>query len=168
MRFAFIHAEKASFPVAALCRLFGVSRQGYYAYAARPAREPADRAAWEAERDRRTIEEIESRQKQFEDRLMSNYDRLRDEVMRLNKADLMNIKDERQRQREIDNLATSGVEALNEIELQEEEEAAARRVIAEAGDDDPRADDIDYQMELEIEAYKKQQQTRTTRRKEEE
>ena len=39
MRFAFIHAEKASFPVAALCRLFGVSRQGYYAYAARPARE---------------------------------------------------------------------------------------------------------------------------------
>ena len=68
----------------------------------------AERAAWEAERDRRTIEEIESRQKQFEDRLMSNYDRLRDEVMRLNKADLMNIKDERQRQREIDNLAISG------------------------------------------------------------
>ena len=129
----------------------------------------AERAAWEAERDRRTIEEIESRQKQFEDRLMSNYDRLRDEVMRLNKADLMNIKDERERQREIDNLAISGVEALNEIELQEEEEeAAARRVIAEAGDDDPRGDDIDYQMELEIEAYKKEEQTMTTRRKEEE
>jgi transposase InsO family protein len=36
MKFAFIHAEKASFPVAALCRLLGVSRQGYYAYAKRP------------------------------------------------------------------------------------------------------------------------------------
>jgi hypothetical protein len=33
MKFAFIHAEKASFPVAALCRLLGVTRQGYYAYA---------------------------------------------------------------------------------------------------------------------------------------
>ena len=36
MKFAFIHAEKASFPVAALCRLLQVSRQGYYAYATRP------------------------------------------------------------------------------------------------------------------------------------
>jgi transposase InsO family protein len=36
MRFAFIHAEKASFSVKAMCRLFGVSRQGYYAYAHRP------------------------------------------------------------------------------------------------------------------------------------
>lgn len=36
MKFAFIHAEKASFPVAALCRLLGVTRQGYYAYAGRP------------------------------------------------------------------------------------------------------------------------------------
>ena len=36
MKFAFIHAEKASFPVAALCRLLRVSRQGYYAYATRP------------------------------------------------------------------------------------------------------------------------------------
>ena len=39
MRFAFIHAEKASFPVAALCRLLGVTRQGYYAYANRPLSE---------------------------------------------------------------------------------------------------------------------------------
>ena len=37
MRFAFIHAEKASFPIAAMCRLLGVTRQGYYAYAGRPA-----------------------------------------------------------------------------------------------------------------------------------
>ena len=32
MRFAFVHAEKASFTIAAMCRLFVVSRQGYYAY----------------------------------------------------------------------------------------------------------------------------------------
>jgi len=36
MKFAFIHAEKANFPVAALCRLLEVSRQGYYAFAKRP------------------------------------------------------------------------------------------------------------------------------------
>ena len=36
MRFAFIHAEKASFPIASMCRLFEVTRQGYYAYASRP------------------------------------------------------------------------------------------------------------------------------------
>ena len=36
MKFAFVHAEKAYFPVAALCRLLGISRQGYYAYATRP------------------------------------------------------------------------------------------------------------------------------------
>jgi transposase InsO family protein len=37
MKFAFIQAEKASFPVAALCRLLGVTRQGFYAFAKRPA-----------------------------------------------------------------------------------------------------------------------------------
>ena len=37
MRFAFIHAEKASFPIEAMCKLFEVSRAGYYAYAKRPA-----------------------------------------------------------------------------------------------------------------------------------
>jgi putative transposase len=36
VRFAFIHVEKASFPLAALCRLFEVTRQGYYAFAHRP------------------------------------------------------------------------------------------------------------------------------------
>lgn len=46
MRFSFVHAEKASFPVAALCRLFEVSRQGYYAYANRP---PSPRVVAEAE-----------------------------------------------------------------------------------------------------------------------
>ncbi len=50
MRLAFIHAEKASFPVSAMCRLFGVSRQGYYAYATRPpsARTVADAELCEA------------------------------------------------------------------------------------------------------------------------
>ena len=45
MKFAFIHAEKASFPVTALCRVLGVTRQGYYASVARPvsARVTADR-----------------------------------------------------------------------------------------------------------------------------
>lgn len=36
MRFAFIEAEKASYPIMALCRVLEVSRQGYYAYARRP------------------------------------------------------------------------------------------------------------------------------------
>jgi transposase InsO family protein len=35
VKFAFIHAEKAFFSVAALCRTLGVTRQGYYAYATR-------------------------------------------------------------------------------------------------------------------------------------
>ena len=35
MKFAFIHVEKAFFPVAALCRVLEVTRQGYYAYAKR-------------------------------------------------------------------------------------------------------------------------------------
>jgi transposase InsO family protein len=46
MKFAFIRAEKAFFPVAALCRLLGVTRQGYYAFARRPpsSRVVSDRA----------------------------------------------------------------------------------------------------------------------------
>jgi putative transposase len=35
MKFAFIHAEKAFFNVAVLCRLLGVTRAGYYAFAKR-------------------------------------------------------------------------------------------------------------------------------------
>jgi transposase InsO family protein len=35
VRFAFIRAEKAFFPVAALCRVLGVTRQGYYAFTSR-------------------------------------------------------------------------------------------------------------------------------------
>ena len=51
MRFAFIHAEKASHKVSALCRVLGVSRQGYYAFAMRP---PSARVASE----KRLCEEI--------------------------------------------------------------------------------------------------------------
>ena len=46
MRFAFIHAEKACFSISAMCRIFDVSRQGYYAYATRP---PSPRVVAEAE-----------------------------------------------------------------------------------------------------------------------
>ncbi|CAM4260442.1 IS3 family transposase [Corallococcus exiguus] len=46
MKFSFIHAEKALFPVAVLCRHLGVSRSGYYAWANRPESEhkKSDRA----------------------------------------------------------------------------------------------------------------------------
>jgi putative transposase len=37
MKFVFIHAEKAFFRVSTLCRLLEVTRQGYYAFARRPA-----------------------------------------------------------------------------------------------------------------------------------
>jgi putative transposase len=40
VKFSLIHAEKAHFPVSALCRVLGVSRQGYYAHIARG---PSDR-----------------------------------------------------------------------------------------------------------------------------
>jgi transposase InsO family protein len=53
VRFAFIDAQKATFPVAKLCRLLGVTRQGYYAYANRPpsARMRADAQLCEAVRE---------------------------------------------------------------------------------------------------------------------
>ena len=36
MRFAFIAAEKATFPVRVLCRILEVSRAGFYAWQTRP------------------------------------------------------------------------------------------------------------------------------------
>jgi transposase InsO family protein len=60
VKFSFIHAEKAQFPVAALCRLLGVSRQGYYAFARRG---PSPRLA-EEEALRRRIAEIHARSRE--------------------------------------------------------------------------------------------------------
>ena len=56
MKFAFIRAEKAEFSVAALCRVLGVSRQGYYAYAKRP---PSARTLDDAELQKRVREVFE-------------------------------------------------------------------------------------------------------------
>ena len=53
MKFAFIHAEKAEFSIAALCRVLGVTRQGYYAYAKRP---PSARTLNDAELQKRVRE----------------------------------------------------------------------------------------------------------------
>ncbi len=46
MKFNFIRAEKDNFPVSALCRNLGVSRQGFYAFLSRP---PSKRARTEQE-----------------------------------------------------------------------------------------------------------------------
>lgn len=60
MRFSFVHAERANFPVAALCRVLGVTRQGYYAFVGRP---PSRRAVEEAQlRERLKQLHVESRQ----------------------------------------------------------------------------------------------------------
>jgi transposase InsO family protein len=61
VKFAFIHAEKAAFSVSSLCRILGVTRQGYYAFA---SREPSARARKEAElrtRIRQVYAESDSR-----------------------------------------------------------------------------------------------------------
>jgi putative transposase len=54
VKFSFIRAEKASFPVAALCRVLGVTRQGYYAFVKRP---PSARAV-EEEQLRQRLKEL--------------------------------------------------------------------------------------------------------------
>jgi transposase InsO family protein len=43
VKFSFVHAEKENFPVAALCRVLGVTRQGYYASVRRGVSERARR-----------------------------------------------------------------------------------------------------------------------------
>lgn len=111
---------------------------------------------------------LEERQKQFEDRMAENYDRLYDEVMRLSADRLASIKDERQRAGEMNKLGVTGVEVLDEMERQEAAAAKARLLEEEKNDNDPSADDIDYQTELEIEADKNQQYKTTTRREGEE
>lgn len=53
MKFAFIHAQKASHSVSALCAILGVTRQGYYAYAKRT---PSARLARERELREKLLE----------------------------------------------------------------------------------------------------------------
>ncbi len=60
-RFRFVEAEAAQFPVSLLCRVVGVTRQGFYAWKRRPpsARELADRSLGERIREiHRGAEEI--------------------------------------------------------------------------------------------------------------
>jgi len=131
--------------------------------------EEKEKAAKEAEQQKKAMAELESRQKHFEDRIASNYDRLYEEVMRLSESRLASIKDSKEREKEMNILGVTGVEALDEMERQEEEEADKTRLEEEEkNDNDPRADDIDYQMELEIGADKNQQYQTTTRREGEE
>ena len=61
MKFSFIHTEKAQYPVAALCRLLGVTRQGYYAFATRPASARAGNDAQLCERVRAVHEQSRCR-----------------------------------------------------------------------------------------------------------
>ena len=58
-RFRFVEAEAAQFPVSLLCRVVGVTRQGFYAWKRRPpsARELADGKL--AERIRQIFTETE-------------------------------------------------------------------------------------------------------------
>jgi putative transposase len=68
MKFAFIHAQKAYFKIAAMCRLFGVSRQGYYASIRRPPSRQLDKER--ALRDRIQTLHVESRETYGSPRLL--------------------------------------------------------------------------------------------------
>ena len=82
--------------------------------------EEREKATKETEEQRKALAELESRQKQFESRIAANYDRLLDEVMRLNSDRLDGIKDKLKREQEMNVLAVAGVEALAEMEEKEE------------------------------------------------
>jgi putative transposase len=68
MKFAFIHAQKAYFKVAQMCRLFGVSRQGYYASIRRPPSRQIDKER--VLRDRIQALHVESRETYGSPRLL--------------------------------------------------------------------------------------------------
>jgi putative transposase len=61
MRFDFIHAEQANFTITALCRALEVTRQGYYAYAARPVSPRVAKEVAFQELVRTTFEQSEGR-----------------------------------------------------------------------------------------------------------
>jgi putative transposase len=61
MKFAFIRAQKAHFPVAALCRILQVTRQGYYAFDKRPRSTRAANDAVLQERVRKVHQDSDCR-----------------------------------------------------------------------------------------------------------
>jgi putative transposase len=62
MKFGFIRAQKAFFPVTALCRLLQVTRQGYYAFEKRP---PSQRTVNDAALNARVREEHELSERRY-------------------------------------------------------------------------------------------------------
>ena len=48
MRYRFIQAEKAAYPVEVLCRVLTVARSGYYAWCRRPFGTRAQQNQWQA------------------------------------------------------------------------------------------------------------------------
>jgi integrase/recombinase XerD len=123
------------------------------------------KAAKESEQQRKALAEVQSRQLEMEERMISNYDRLYHEVMRLSSTRLAGIKDKRKREEEMNVLGVTEVGVLDEIEQrEEEEEAAAARAQERRFEKQEEEDDIDYMAELEIEEEKKrvkQQQQET-------
>jgi hypothetical protein len=75
---------------------------------------------------------------------LAKYDRLYDEIMRLNKSEIMKIRKKKARQEEMNALAISGVVAMDEIESDElGEEEGTKRAAAVRTDDSP-ANGLDY------------------------
>jgi transposase InsO family protein len=62
VKFAFIHAEKAYYPVSALCRNLQVTRQGYYAFSKRP---PSPRVAGERALCEKVLQAYEGSRKSY-------------------------------------------------------------------------------------------------------
>ena len=61
MRYAFIAEKKVAFPTAALCRVLGVSRSGFYGYLAEPETEREQRDAVLVAKTRAVFDEHKGR-----------------------------------------------------------------------------------------------------------